>query len=71
MASRIRRDHQQKITEAAENLAIAEAVLQTALEALEGGDDRADKKMIGQVLRAAFDSLAAAKERLAAVLADP
>lgn len=69
MALKITTEQQRRITEATEGLAFAEGALSTALKALESGK-RADKQMVSDAVRTAFDSLTVARAKLAGVLHD-
>lgn len=57
------------VTAAMDVLSAAERELESAMRAIETAE-RADKKIISEVLQAAFDKVAAARMKLDAVLRD-
>jgi hypothetical protein len=60
---------QQRIATATADLTVAEKELEAVLEAI-ATTDRADKRIIGPALQAAFTKVVAAKNTLAAMLED-
>jgi hypothetical protein len=70
MATKIDPENQRRINEAKEQLTRAEKELEAAMQALET-TTRADKRIIGPILKAAFESLAEAKSKLASILSEP
>lgn len=60
---------QRRILEATASLADAERELDKAMREIASAD-RADKRIISQVLQAAFDKLEAARSKLGAILGD-
>lgn len=61
---------QKRISTATAELSVAEKELETALQAIET-TARADKRIIGHSLQAAFSRVVAAKGALAAILEEP
>jgi len=59
------------IAEATEDLAIAQREVERAMvELTAGGGARADKTIVTEVLRTAFEKLTAAREKLAALVSE-
>ena len=67
MAATISNELQRRILDATENLARAEGALSVALKGLDGGK-RADKRMVSEAVRTAFETLATARSQLTALL---
>ena len=63
-------EKQRRIDEALARLAIAERVLELALTSIQSGT-RADKMMVSEAVRTAFDTVAAARQSLARIVDGP
>lgn len=67
MPNDISPEHQKRITEATEDLAVAQTEVERALREVTTGS-RADKTIISEVLKIAFERLTAARSKLEGVL---